>query len=107
MRVRLGRDPKPSAAIVDSQSVKTTGVGGKDRGFDPAKKVKGSKRHLLVDTEGLVLEARVHTAPGSPTRTASGSFWSGYGDASRASLTRGWRPATRAGASGGSRRSWA
>ena len=62
LRVRLGRDPKPSAAIVDSQSVKSTGVGGNERGFDPAKKVEGRKRHLLVDTEGLVLEARVHSA---------------------------------------------
>jgi putative transposase len=62
LRVRLGRNPKPSAAIVDSQSVKSTGVGGKERGFDPAKKVEGRKRHLLVDTEGLVLEARVHSA---------------------------------------------
>jgi putative transposase len=62
LRVRLGRDPKPSAAIVDSQSLKTTGVGGNERGFDPAKKVEGRKRHLLVDTEGLVLEARVHSA---------------------------------------------
>jgi putative transposase len=35
---------------VDPQSVKTTGVGGKERGFDPAKKVEGRKRHLLVDT---------------------------------------------------------
>jgi putative transposase len=47
---------------VDSQSVRTTGVGGTQRGFDPAKKVEGRKRHLLVDTEGLVLEARVHNA---------------------------------------------
>jgi hypothetical protein len=52
----------PSAAIVDFQSVKTTGVGGKERGFDPAKKVEGRKRHLLVDTEGLVLKAKVHSA---------------------------------------------
>ena len=52
-----------SAAIVDSQSVKTTGVGGKERGYDGAKKVKGRKRHLLlVDTQGLVLQARVHNA---------------------------------------------
>jgi transposase len=47
---------------VDSQSVKTTGVGGEQRGFDGGKKVRGRKRHLLVDTEGLVVEARVHSA---------------------------------------------
>src|SRR5215208_3383863 len=50
------------SGVVDSQSVKTTGVGGGGRGYDGAKKLKGRKRHLLVDTQGLVIEARVHSA---------------------------------------------
>ena len=61
-RVRAGRDPQPSAGIVDSQSVKTTSVGDGVRGYDGAKKLSGRKRHLLVDTLGLVLKARVHAA---------------------------------------------
>jgi putative transposase len=61
LRVALGREAQPSAAILDSQSVKTTGIGG-ERGDDGAKQIKGRKRHLLVDTPGLVRTVTVHPA---------------------------------------------
>jgi putative transposase len=62
VRREAGRHPHPSAAILDSQSVKTTRKGGPERGYDPAKKVNGRKRHLLVDTLGLILAVVVHAA---------------------------------------------
>jgi putative transposase len=62
VREKVGREPEPSAAIVDSQSIKTSSVRGDARGYDGGKKIQGRKRHLLVDVLGLLLKVKVLAA---------------------------------------------
>jgi putative transposase len=73
VRVPLKRNPQPSAAIVDSQSVKTTGVGGKERAYDGAKKVKGLKSATCSWTPRDWCSWPRSTGRTSPTATASNS----------------------------------
>ena len=64
-REQVGRQASPTVAIIDSQSVKSAEKGGRaidPAGYDSGKKIRGKKRHLLVDTEGLVLQVIVHAA---------------------------------------------
>ncbi len=69
VRRQADRDPSPRSSAVDSQSVKTPAAGGAS-GFDPGKKVKGRKRHLWVDSTGLLLAVLVTTADVPDARAA-------------------------------------
>ena len=69
-RQKEGRDPEASAAVMDSQSVRIAEESGGNKGYDAGKNVPGRKRHLLVDTSGLLLASRVTPANISDNRGA-------------------------------------
>ena len=62
MRQKGGRDEEPSAAVIDSQSIKTSATNGTEKGFDKGKLIWGRKRHALVDTQGNLMEVKVTAA---------------------------------------------
>ena len=62
IREIAGKNEEPTAGIIDAQSVKSTLVSSEDKGFDAGKKVKGIKRHIIVDTMGLILAVVIQSA---------------------------------------------
>ena len=69
-RVAAGRDPSPSAAVIDTQSARAERQGGPGWGRDPNKQVTGRKRHVIVDTLGLLLAVVVHPANENDAQSA-------------------------------------
>ena len=62
VRMKEGKNCEPSVGIIDAQSVKNTLVSCEDKGFDAGKKIKGIKRHIMVDTLGLIIAIVIHSA---------------------------------------------
>lgn len=62
IRIKAGKDASPSVGLIDSQSIRTTRLGGEARGIDGNKKIKGRKRHIITDTMGLLIAVVVHAA---------------------------------------------
>lgn len=62
LRKADGRKSQPTACVIDAQSVKATLVSGESRGYDAGKKIKGVKRHIVVDTMGLILAVAIQSA---------------------------------------------
>jgi putative transposase len=98
VRVLAGRGPQPTAAIIDSQSVKAADTVGKDsRGYDAGKKIEGRKRHLAVDVMGLILCVLVTAASVQDRDGARPLLWR---------LAAGFRAVTLIWADGGYAGSW-
>lgn len=88
-RMKAGRNPEPSAAVIDTQSVKTSGnVPARDQGTDAAKRIAGRKRGIITDTLGLLLAAAVMAA--SATENHAGTGLLSQAKATYPSITKAW-----------------